>query len=502
MVWAAVRWLALLALLLLPRLGNVAGVVSVPSHPPTHPPTPKPTAAPSPKPATPAVPAAPGKPTPLPTKQTHKPTPTAMLTRAPTSYEFFNEVQSMNGPMLGTVAYLSNCIHDCGSVAVCPEFHANGCRDAQYLVLGDQKERRVTVYRRPAEIGFSQSYVQVTQPGAGGMPQYLNWTGAVGDFIVVNKSAQGAVAMFIDKSADSVAYMQGNVLLSGDLLAIGSPGDSRYGSVNIYSYSPTSSSFVWTQRILPPTTVPVGMTPPLKIKIGAGLSMGLKVLAVGNLDKYVYVYRYTQTGTRWAYSLEASLCVCGCAATTTSSTSKTLSACTSLAMPQDATRLIVADAAVGSPTGTSAPNAGLLHIYTPSVTTSTSTGASVYSWSQSQTLNVANQCAGLSSTAFAGYGCVPSRCCCCCSCCAPLSLSLALCSPPHYFPQHFYSQCVQLWPGHRHHGHCRPRSRELLLRQQRGRAPLHVLLQQRHVQLRRPDPPGLARLYEGHCPGL
>ena len=196
---------------------------------------------------------------------------------------------------------------------------------------------------------------------------------------------QGAVAMYLDRGPDVTAV--------GDYIAVGSPGESIRGAVNLYKN--VGGSFTWFQKIL--------FKPPTKtLAIGAGLAMGNRLLAVGSANQYVYIYRFlmsTTTSPTWQYTLEASLCVCGCSSAQQAASSTSFSnatyPCNSFVMPQDGSLLAIAD--VGAPqiggTAGSVPNAGGVYIYTPTLTGTTAT------WSNSQYLEVAQVCAaGLNPT--------------------------------------------------------------------------------------------------------
>jgi len=241
----------------------------------------------------------------------------------------------------------------------------------------------------------SQEYIPVNSPGSNSQ-QLLNWTCADNDKLTVNLTLQGAVAMFIERDTSD------KQLPPTDLLAIGSPADNGpRGAVNIYTYSTITHSFDWTQSILPPNPFvpPAANNPiPVRLSIGSGLGMGNKVLAVGSDDHYVFVYRYAYSIQlkRWKYFKDTVLCACNCENFVANG--KATSPCTTIAMPQDASRLIVTEvgsAANGVAAGKA--NAGVLKIYRSSAFPFKSdSSAASNTWSNAQTLSVSDVCsAGL-----------------------------------------------------------------------------------------------------------
>lgn len=325
-----------------------------------------------------------GVPTPRPTDATATPSAEAISSPTPVPQPLlFNKMQNIDGKLLGTQLYLSNCLCSADD-AVCGDNYVgiDGCTYGRYLVIGDASKSKIVVYQRDPNDIHAKMFFPILQPGVSGsnMIQELNWTCATGSSLQVNLTRQGAVAMHIDRGANTAAGPSS----WGDILAIGSPLiDSTQGVVNIYRYF-DALGFVWMQRIIP-KKFDVKQSDH-SLSIGSGIAMGDKVLAIGSDDRYVFIYRYMPFSSGWSYVFDTSFCVCGCDPNAV--TGNVTVPCNVIAVPQDGSMVVVADMTPAY--GTTVVSVGSLYVYSSTVTGDTA------SWTVQQSLSIdSSTCASL-----------------------------------------------------------------------------------------------------------
>ena len=337
--------------------------------------------------------------------------PTFVQTSSPTHFQYFNKLQDISGKLLGTTMVLSSCMPEC-STAGCPQtlITNTGCYHGKYLVLGDSLHHNVQIWQRftpdqetsatstsssssststsASVLGQYRVYSPVMQPGTP-MPQTFNWTTSISQDnygLVRNRTSNGGIAIFLER---------GGAKYQADILAIGRPletGSSqprhKRGAVNIYQYMKYSDTaaargFVWTQKLVPPTSVAGDLY------MGSAVAMGNKVLAAGTNNQYVFMYRY-QPVVPLTFAFEAALCACGNSACNSGQEGNRSS--NTIAMPQNGNSVVIACSGSASATNTAGtPNGGSVMVYTYA-----GKGASS-PWALQQNLQVGAQCTSLSS---------------------------------------------------------------------------------------------------------